>query len=79
MSKVYLTFYVFLSKILSIFIAKTNTRATHSLSRPICFFVLSPLVTLFDFLSREGIYLLPAENEDLTVTEDFRGLSPALP
>ena len=33
-SKVYLIFYIFLSKILSIFTSIHNTRATHSLSRP---------------------------------------------
>ena len=37
------------------------------------YFVLSPLVTLFDLLSREGIFLLPAEDEDLTVAKDLEG------
>ena len=35
--------------------------------------------SLFHLLSRKGVFLLPAEDEDLTITEDFRGLSPALP
>ena len=34
---------------------------------------------LFELLSRQGVGLLAAEDEDLTVAEEFASLSPTLP
>ena len=82
-SKVYLIFYVFLLKILSIFAIKTSKRATHYLEPPdlfLCTLYIVPLYlvlctlslcTLPHLLSCEGVDLVSEENEDLAVDEDL--------
>ena len=66
-SKVYLIFYVFLLKILSIFTVKTSKRATHYLEPPDLFLCTWYLVTWSLSLSCEGVGFVAAEDEDLTV------------
>lgn len=42
---------------------------------PALYLVLSYLVTLFDFLTSEGIFLLPAEDEDSVNYDISNGLA----
>ena len=42
---------------------------------PALHLVLSPLVTLFNLLSSYGIYLLPAEDEDLVIEKKYYAIA----
>ena len=71
-SKVYLIFYVFLSKILSIFaINTTHGRLSHRAARVYKSQISNMKLVSLNLLSLQGIYLLPAEDEDLAVTENL--------
>ena len=68
-SKVYLIFYIFLSKILSIFAINIKHTGDSLIEPPALFLCTWYLVPWSLSLSCEGVNLVSAEDEDLAVTE----------